>query len=39
VGVALDMPVEDRDWFLERIGEQRSREAHEIEKASKRTRR
>jgi len=32
----LEMPTRDRDWFLERIGQQRSREAKEIEKAGKR---
>ncbi len=32
----LEMPTSDRDWFIERIGEQRSREAKEIEKAGKR---
>ena len=32
----LEMPTSDRDWFLERIGRQRSREAKEIEKAGKR---
>ena len=32
----LQMPASDRDWFLERIGTQRGREAREIEKASKR---
>jgi len=30
------MTTSDRDWFLERIGQQRSREAKEIEKAGKR---
>ena len=33
---ALDMTLVDRDWFLERIGDQRSREARQIEKAAKR---
>ena len=33
---ALDMNTADRDWFLERIGEQRSREAKAMEKAGKR---
>ena len=33
---ALAMSISDRDWFLERIGEQRSREAKAIEKAGKR---
>ena len=32
----LVMNTADRDWFLERIGQQRSREAKEIEKAGKR---
>ena len=32
----LEMPTADRDWFLERIGQQRGREAKEIEKARKR---
>jgi len=32
----LELPVSDRDWLIERIGQQRSREAKEIEKASKR---
>lgn len=33
---ALELPVSDRDWLIERIGQQRGREAKEIEKASKR---
>jgi len=32
---ALEMTTADRDCFIERIGEQRSREAKEIERASK----
>ncbi len=36
VGEALDLPVGDRDWLLDRIGTQRSREARELEKAAKR---
>ena len=32
----LELLVSDRDWLIERIGQQRSREAKEIEKASKR---
>lgn len=32
----LAMTTADRDWFLERIGQQRSSEAKEIEKAGKR---
>ena len=35
MGEALDMTTADRDWFIERIGDQRSREAKEIERASK----
>ena len=27
---ALELPVSERDWFLERIGEQRTREAREL---------
>ena len=33
---ALEMTPLDRDWFLERIGEQRTKEAKQIEKAAKR---
>lgn len=33
---ALDLSITDRDWLLERIGEQRRREAHEVTKAGKR---
>ena len=33
---ALDLSTADRDWYLERIGEQRSREARAIEQAAKR---
>ena len=32
----LAMTTADRDWFLERIGQQRSGEAKEIEKAGRR---
>ena len=35
LGEALELQVTDRDWLLERIGTQRSREAREIEKAAK----
>jgi len=35
MGEALEMTTADRDWFIERIGDQRSREAKEIERASK----
>lgn len=33
---ALDLPVEDAAWLLERIGEQRTQEARELEKAGRR---
>lgn len=33
---ALELPTSDRDWLLERINEQRAREARELEKAAKR---
>ena len=33
---ALELPTADRDWLLERIGQQRTREARELEKASRR---
>ena len=33
----LDLPLDEFEWFLERIGEQREREAREIEKAARRT--
>jgi len=32
----LEMPISDRDWLIKRIGQQRGREAREIEKAGKR---
>jgi hypothetical protein len=32
----LELPTSDRDWLIERIGQQRGREAREIEKARKR---
>ena len=32
---ALELLTTDRDWLVERIGEQRSREAKEIEKAAR----
>ena len=35
VGDALEMLTADRDWLLERIGQQRSREAKELEKAAR----
>jgi hypothetical protein len=34
---ALEMTTADRDWFIERIGDQRSREAKEIERARKKS--
>ena len=36
VAELMETPTSDRDWLLERIEQQRSREAKEIEKASKR---
>jgi hypothetical protein len=36
LGDALELPLGDRTWLLERIEEQRTREAREIEKATKR---
>ena len=33
---ALNMTPMDRDWFLERISDQRAQEARQIEKAAKR---
>ena len=33
---AMELIVADRDWLLERIGDQRSREARELEKAARR---
>ncbi len=32
---ALEMSTRDRDWFLERIGDQRSQEARALEKAGR----
>jgi hypothetical protein len=32
----MELTVADRDWLLERIGDQRSREARELEKAARR---
>jgi len=32
---ALDLPTTDSDWLLERIGQQRTREARELEKAAR----
>jgi hypothetical protein len=32
----LELPTSDRDWLIERIGQQRGREAKEIEKAGRR---
>lgn len=34
----LELSVDERDWFIERVGQQRAREAHEIEKATKKRR-
>lgn len=33
---ALELPVHDRDWLIERIGNQRSKEVKELEKAARR---
>lgn len=33
---AMDLTLTERDWFLERIGQQRTREANEISKAGRR---
>ena len=33
---ALELSTADRDWYLKRIGEQRSREARAIEHAGRR---
>ena len=33
---ALDLGVQDRDWLIERAGTQRTREAKELEKATRR---
>jgi hypothetical protein len=35
-GDALDLSVRDRDWLNERIGAEREREAHALERAAKR---
>ena len=32
----LDLPLDEFEWFLERIGEQREMEARTLEKAAKR---
>jgi hypothetical protein len=32
---ALDLAVQDRNWLIERIGSQRSREANELGKATR----
>jgi len=36
LGDVLELPTTDRDWLVERIGQQRAREAKELEKAAKR---
>jgi hypothetical protein len=36
VADALELATSDRDWLIERVGEQRVREAREIEKAGRR---
>jgi hypothetical protein len=35
---AMDLPLPERDWLLERIARERTREAKEIEKAGKKKR-
>jgi hypothetical protein len=35
LGDALELQTTERDWFIERIGEQRAREAKELEKAAR----
>jgi hypothetical protein len=37
-GEALDLPLPERDWLLERIARQRTHEAKEIERAGKKKR-
>lgn len=32
---ALELPTTDRDWLLERIGQQRTLEAKELQKAAR----
>jgi hypothetical protein len=34
----LELPLEERDWLLERVADQRTREARALERASKRGR-
>ena len=34
----MDLPLPERDWLLERIAKERTREAKEIEKAGKKKR-
>ncbi|WP_375743663.1 hypothetical protein NR800_37230 [Corallococcus interemptor] len=36
LGDALELPTSDRDWLLERMGQQRAQEAKALEKAAKR---
>ena len=38
VGEVLALPLDERDWLLERIAEQRTREAKALERAAKRKR-
>jgi hypothetical protein len=35
VGEALELETADRDWLLERIGQQRGHEAREMERAGR----
>jgi len=39
IGHALELQTSDRDWLIERISEQRAREAKELEKAARTPRR
>ena len=36
LGAALELDVGDRDWLVERVSTQRSREARELERAARR---
>jgi hypothetical protein len=35
VGEALDLAVGDRDWLLERVGDERQKEARQLERAAR----
>jgi hypothetical protein len=34
-GEALDLAVGDRDWLLERVGDERQKEARQLERAAR----